>query len=77
MKSPRGPAPLGRGRRHRVDGVADAGHPTRRHGVRVRGRQPLRGAAVQNGHFVWGRICTELMRDAGGIDAQIERMTKG
>jgi hypothetical protein len=32
---------------------------------------------VQNGHFVWGRIYTEQVPDAGGIDAQIERMTKG
>lgn len=32
---------------------------------------------VQNRQFVWGRIYSELVRDTGGIDAQIERMTKG
>lgn len=32
---------------------------------------------VRDEQFVWGRIYTELVRDAGGIDAQIERMTKG
>ena len=31
---------------------------------------------VRDEQFVWGRIYTELVRDAGGIDAQIERMTK-
>lgn len=32
---------------------------------------------VQNQQFVWGRIYTELVRDAGGIGTQIQRMTKG
>ena len=32
---------------------------------------------VRDQQFVWGRIYTELVRDAEGIDAQIERMTKG
>jgi ketosteroid isomerase-like protein len=31
---------------------------------------------VRDEQFVWGRIYTELVRDAGGIDAQIEHMTK-
>ena len=31
---------------------------------------------VRDQHFVWGRIYTELVREAGGIEAQIERMTK-
>ncbi len=31
---------------------------------------------VYNGQIVWGRIYSELVRDAGDIDAQIERMTK-
>lgn len=32
---------------------------------------------VRDEQFVWGRIYTELVRDAGGVDAQIERMTAG
>jgi hypothetical protein len=32
---------------------------------------------VRDQQFVWGRIYTELVRDAGGIDAQIERTTRG
>jgi ketosteroid isomerase-like protein len=32
---------------------------------------------VLRGQFAWGRIYTELVRDSGGIDAQIERMTQG
>jgi ketosteroid isomerase-like protein len=32
---------------------------------------------VQDDRLIWGRIYTELVRDAGGIDSQIERMTKG
>lgn len=32
---------------------------------------------VQDEQFAWGRIYTELVRDAGGIDAQIARMTTG
>ncbi len=30
---------------------------------------------VQDDHFTGGRIYTELVRDAGGIDSQIEEMT--
>lgn len=32
---------------------------------------------VRDQQFVWGRIYTELVRDAGGIDAQLERMSRG
>jgi limonene-1,2-epoxide hydrolase len=32
---------------------------------------------VQDGRFRSGRIYTELVRNAGGVDAQIDRMTKG
>jgi len=32
---------------------------------------------VKNDSFVSGRIYTELIRDAGGLDAQIERMASG
>lgn len=32
---------------------------------------------VQDGRFRSGRIYTEIVRDAGGIEAQIDRMTKG
>lgn len=32
---------------------------------------------VQDQQFVWGRIYTELVRDDGGIETQIQRMTKG
>lgn len=32
---------------------------------------------VDNGRFRWGRIYTELVRNAGDVDAQIERMTQG
>lgn len=31
---------------------------------------------VQQGQFHWGRIYTELVRDAGGITAQMDRMTR-
>lgn len=31
---------------------------------------------VREGRIVWGRIYTELVRDSGDIDVQIERMTK-
>ena len=30
---------------------------------------------VEDGVFHWGRICTELARSAGGIEAQLARMT--
>lgn len=32
---------------------------------------------VRGGRFVRGRIYTELVRDAGGIEEQIDRMTRG
>lgn len=32
---------------------------------------------VLDGRFVSGRIYTEMVRDGGGIEAQIDRMTKG
>jgi hypothetical protein len=32
---------------------------------------------VHEGRLVWGRIYTELVREAGGIDSQIDRMAKG
>lgn len=32
---------------------------------------------VEGGTFSWGRIYTELARDAGGLDAQVKRMTHG
>lgn len=32
---------------------------------------------LRDGRFATGRIYTELVRDAGGIEGQIERMTKG
>jgi ketosteroid isomerase-like protein len=31
---------------------------------------------IRDDRFAWGRIYTELVRDAGGIDTQVERMTK-
>lgn len=32
---------------------------------------------VKSDRFVWGRIYTELVREVGGLEAQIERMTHG
>ncbi len=32
---------------------------------------------VQKGQFHWDRIYTELVRDVGGITAQMDRMTRG
>jgi hypothetical protein len=32
---------------------------------------------VRDQQFVWGRIYTALVRDAGGIDAKIERIDQG
>jgi ketosteroid isomerase-like protein len=32
---------------------------------------------VHDEQFVWGRIYTELVREAGGIEAQSRRMTQG
>jgi hypothetical protein len=32
---------------------------------------------VRHDRFIRGRIYTELVRDAGGIEAQIERMRRG
>ena len=33
--------------------------------------------SVRDQQFAWGRIYTELVRNTGGIDAQIQRMTQG
>jgi ketosteroid isomerase-like protein len=53
----------------------------RLHGSRPDGsRMEFRGVnifGVRDGRFARGRIYTELVRDAGGIEAQVERMTKG
>jgi ketosteroid isomerase-like protein len=43
-------------------------------------RMEFRGVnifGVRDGRFARGRIYTELVREAGGIEAQIDRMTKG
>jgi hypothetical protein len=32
---------------------------------------------VEGGSFTEGRIYTELVRDSGGIDSQVDRMTHG
>jgi heme-degrading monooxygenase HmoA/ketosteroid isomerase-like protein len=53
----------------RMSGTRRDGTPMEFVGVNIFG--------VQDQQFVWGRIYTELVRDAGGIGAQIERMTKG
>lgn len=53
----------------RLHGTRRDGTPVAFVGVNIFG--------VRAQQFVWGRIYTELMRDAGGIDAQIARMTKG
>ena len=53
----------------RMRGTRTNGVPFEFAGVNIYG--------VQDGRIVWGRIYTELVRDAGDIDAQIKRMTKG
>ena len=53
----------------RMHGTRRDGTPMEFVGVNIFG--------VRDDQFVWGRIYTELVRDAGGIDAQIERMTAG
>lgn len=53
----------------------------RMHGTRSDGtRMEFVGVnlfGVREDRFSWGRIYTELVRDVGGIDGQIQRMTKG
>ena len=53
----------------------------RMHGTRRDGTQMefvgVNIFGVRDEHFIWGRIYTELVRDVGGIEAQIERMTRG
>lgn len=53
----------------------------RLHGSRLDGSpMEFRGVnifGVRDGRFASGRIYTELVREAGGIDAQIARMTRG
>ena len=53
----------------------------RMHGTRRDGRSlefvGVNLFGVRDEQFVWGRIYTELVHEAGGIDAQIERMTTG
>jgi limonene-1,2-epoxide hydrolase len=49
-------------------------HGTRRDGTRLE-FVGVNLFGVRGQRFVWGRIYTELVRDAGGIDAQLERMT--
>lgn len=53
----------------------------RMHGTRVNGT-PFEFAGVnifgvRDGLIVWGRIYTEMVRDAGDINAQVKRMTEG
>lgn len=49
-------------------------HGTRRDGTRME-FVGVNIFGVRDRQFFWGRIYTELVRDAGGIDAQIARMT--
>lgn len=51
-------------------------HGTRRDGTRLE-FAGVNLFGVRDEQFVWGRVYTELVRDAGGVDAQVERMTKG
>lgn len=53
----------------RMSGTRRSGNPMEFVGVNLFG--------VDKGRFRWGRIYTELVRDAGDVDAQIERMTQG
>ena len=53
----------------RMHGTRRDGTPMEFAGVNIFG--------VRDDQFVWGRIYTELVRDSGGITAQIERMTRG
>lgn len=53
----------------------------RMHGARLDGTQMefvgVNIFGVRDDQFIWGRIYTELVRDAGGLEAQTERMTRG
>ncbi len=51
-------------------------HGTRRDGTRME-FVGVNLFGVRDGRFTWGRIYTELVSDAGDIDAQIARMTNG
>ncbi|HEU5318099.1 MAG TPA: nuclear transport factor 2 family protein [Chloroflexota bacterium] len=51
-------------------------HGTRRDGTRFE-FAGVNLFGVRDQQFVWGRIYTELVRDAGDIDSQLARMTKG
>jgi ketosteroid isomerase-like protein len=53
----------------RMRGTRSNGTPFEFAGVNIFG--------VREDRFAWGRIYTELVRDAGGVEAQVERMTKG
>lgn len=53
----------------RMQGARRDGTPFEVAGVNIFG--------VRDQQFAWGRIYTELVRDAGGVDAQIERMIRG
>lgn len=53
----------------RMHGIRSNGTPFEFAGVNIFG--------VREDRFAWGRIYTELVRDAGGVDGQLERMTKG
>lgn len=53
----------------RLHGTRRDGTPMEFAGVNIFG--------VRDDQFLWGRIYTELVRDTGGITAQIERMTRG
>lgn len=53
----------------RISGTRDDGTVMEFVGVNIFG--------VEDETFRWGRIYTELARDAGGIEAQLERMTRG
>lgn len=53
----------------RMDGTRPDAAPFEFAGVNIFG--------VRDGRIAWGRIYTELVRDSGDVDVQIERMTKG
>jgi ketosteroid isomerase-like protein len=53
----------------RMHGTRSNGTPFEFAGVNIFG--------VREDRFAWGRIYTELVRDAGGVDGQLQRMTKG
>src|SRR3990170_4160272 len=53
----------------RMRGTRSNGTPFEFAGVNIFG--------VREDRFASGRIYTELVRDAGGVDGQLQRMTKG